>query len=133
MAAAFLGSFVPFFFSLQSKGENGLGLFFQITGTVLSIYAVLSLGRSLAIIPANRGIQTRGMFRFVRHPLYASYQIFNLGYVLNNPSRYNGMIAVVALLSQALRIYTEERLLAEDPHYVTYQKLVRWRLIPYLY
>ena len=133
VTAAFLAYFVVFLFLPRPNGENLLGLFFQITGVALSIFALLSLGRSVALMPANRGIRTQGMYCFVRHPLYASYQILNLGYVLNNPSLYNVVVAIVGLLSQVLRIYTEERLLAEDPEYAAYQKLVRWRLVPFLF
>ena len=47
---------------------------------VVSLGAFLSLGRSWGIIPANRGVKTGGLYRVVRHPIYASYVIFDAAY-----------------------------------------------------
>ncbi|MCM8776394.1 MAG: hypothetical protein NC930_08645 [Candidatus Omnitrophica bacterium] len=133
---SFTGTFAPFFFSLGE--HHGVlikpsGIMLQILGDCLTVYAVLSLNRSIGILPANRGIQTQGMYRFIRHPFYASYQVANLGYLINHPSFYNLEVALLGLLSQILRILSEERLLTQDPVYVEYQSRVRWRMIPFIF
>src|SRR5262249_50170605 len=45
----------------------------QLLGSLLAIAALLALGRSFGIVAANRGIQSHGPYRLVRHPTYASY------------------------------------------------------------
>jgi protein-S-isoprenylcysteine O-methyltransferase Ste14 len=39
------------------------------------IHARLSLGLSIGLVPADRGIVTRGVYRFVRHPIYTGLLI----------------------------------------------------------
>lgn len=131
---AFAATFLPSLFSQKQPGAlQPAGISLQILGNVLSLYAMVSLGRRLAILPANRGIQKKGLYRLVRHPLYASYQLTNLGYLINSPSSFNLLIAGLCLLTQMLRIYNEERLLEKDLLYRDYQKKVPWRLIPFLF
>ncbi len=46
----------------------------QLAALSFVIWGKISLGRSFAILPANRGVIKRdGMYRFVRHPIYAGY------------------------------------------------------------
>ena len=131
---SFIGTFAPFMFSLKNQESvHASGIAIQILGNVLSLYAILSLNRAIGILPANRGIQTEGMYRFVRHPLYVSYQIANIGYIMNHASYYNIAVALIGFLSQILRVFSEERLLAADPDYKRYIEKVRWRLIPYIF
>lgn len=131
---ASVGTLAPFFFSLEETGATKIvGVIFQILGICLVIWAVLSLNRSVGILPANRGIQTRGLYRFVRHPLYASYQVSNVGYLINHFSVYNVVILCIGLLAQSLRIFAEERHLSADPAYVAYKGKVRWRIFPFIF
>lgn len=132
--ASLTGTFAPFFFSLTNHGEpKTLGVVLQVLGSCLSLYAVLSLNRSIGILPAHRAIQTSGMYRWIRHPFYASYQVFNAGYLINHLSLYNAAVALIGLFSQILRIYSEERILLQDPLYRAYQTKVRWRMFPYIF
>ena len=108
-----------------------LGL--QIAGTLLSIAAVISLGRSFGVVAANRGVRTTGFYRFVRHPLYASYMVSFLGFVLGNLSVRNIVLIVVAFICQYLRAVAEERILGLDPEYQAYMAQVRYRFIPYIF
>lgn len=110
-----------------------IGITLQIAGALMTLYASLSLGRSWGVIPSNRSIQTKGMYRFIRHPIYASWQIFFIGYLICQPSYYNMTIGAVCFLSQIMRIFAEERLLTQDPDYVKYSDRVRWRMIPYIF
>jgi protein-S-isoprenylcysteine O-methyltransferase Ste14 len=69
----------------------------------------------------------------VRHPLYSSYVIAFLGYVVNHPSPYNMAVYVVAVALWVLRLRAEERFLLSDPAYCEFAGRVRWRLLPGLY
>ncbi len=92
--------------------------------------ATLSLGRSFGIAPADRGLRTEGMYRFVRHPLYASETLFYIGYLLANLSWTNVFGLVGAVVVFIMRIRWEEQLIEG---YSAYAQQVRWRLVPYVW
>jgi protein-S-isoprenylcysteine O-methyltransferase Ste14 len=97
---------------------------------VVSLLAFLSLGRSWGIIPANRGLKTGGLYRVVRHPIYASYIIFDVAYtVVTFTWRNLAVAATIALILYARARY-EEELLSRDPEYVAYAQRTRSMLIP---
>jgi protein-S-isoprenylcysteine O-methyltransferase Ste14 len=91
------------------------------------------LGRSFSLVAAHRGIRTGGPYRWVRHPVYASYVVAHLGYLLLNPTWWNAAVLVTVTGFQLVRIRHEEALLSEDQEYVGYRDRVRWRLIPFVY
>ena len=102
----------------------------QLVGFALALVSIGALGRSFGLVAANRGIVTRGPYRLVRHPLYSSYFLAQVGYLLENPTVRNWAVIVPAILFQAVRIHTEEECLAKDPEYAAYCRRVRWRLVP---
>lgn len=104
----------------------GLVLF----GNVVQIAAKLFLRRSFGIAPANRGIKQDGMYRFVRHPMYAGYLFVHIGILLLMPSVVNLVIYALGWWAQILRLLAEERLLSQDPTYCEYMQKTRWRLVP---
>jgi protein-S-isoprenylcysteine O-methyltransferase Ste14 len=95
-------------------------------GLMVVIAGKLSLGRSFGLIPANRGIVSSGLYRFVRHPIYLGYLITHVAFVAANPSVWND----IALLARAV---CEEHTLAKDERYRAYQVRVRWRVVPGLF
>ena len=101
----------------------------QMIGQALALSATLALGRSFGIVAANRGIQTGGLYRIVRHPLYAAYLLAFGGYVLAHPSHLNSGVLLVWVGIQMARIHAEERLLGADPCYCAYAARVRFRLL----
>lgn len=105
----------------------------QTLGTAFSVYGVASLNRCVGLLPANRGIRTGGAYRWVRHPLYASYTLANCAYLASNPSVANALICAAALAAQVLRIFQEERLLLRDPDYASYAARARWRMLPFVF
>jgi protein-S-isoprenylcysteine O-methyltransferase Ste14 len=92
-----------------------------------------TLGRSFGIVAANRGVKTRGPYRFVRHPAYVGYFISYLGYVAENPSAVNVGLLCLSTAFQLVRIREEEQLLSGDASYQSYRATVRYRLIPRVY
>jgi protein-S-isoprenylcysteine O-methyltransferase Ste14 len=110
-----------------------IGLALQLVGAVLATIAVISLGRSFGIVAANRGVRTAGLYRFVRHPLYGSYMVGYLGFLLGNLSVRNILLIVLTVLCQYARTLAEERILLQDPQYRAYAQRVRYRFIPYIF
>ena len=106
----------------------GVGL--TVAGNVVQIAAKMFLRRSFGIAPANRGIKTDGMYRVVRHPMYAGYLLVHIGVLMLMPSPLNFLIYAIGWCAQILRLLAEERLLSEDPAYRTFMTKTRWRLIP---
>lgn len=104
----------------------------QLVGASLTIFAALSLGRSYGVVPANRGVKSDGLYRFVRHPIYGSYFIGYFGFLLGNPSVRNGLMLALTLVFQVWRAVAEERVLLGDPAYKAYATRVRRRFIPFV-
>lgn len=114
----------------------GLGALFmviQMVGVAGSIASLGWLGRSFGFVAANRGVKVNGPYRLVRHPIYASYLIAAVGYLLENPSQWNLAVFLTATAFQLVRIHKEEEFLSTDPAYAAYQTRVRYRLIPFVY
>ncbi|MGM8060146.1 methyltransferase family protein [Vogesella indigofera] len=127
------GTFAPFLFRPTAWGVLPDAVVLVWLGTLLQIFSLLSLNRSIAIVAAKREIKTKGMYRYVRHPIYASYVLLFAGYVLSNTSVANVLIYALLLVLLACRIAREERHLEADPVYREYMLAVRYRLIPYVF
>jgi protein-S-isoprenylcysteine O-methyltransferase Ste14 len=116
-----------------SISESWLFEVIQFVGVAGSLWSLLSLGRSFGLVASNRGLQTRGPYRFVRHPIYAFYFFVWIGYLLESPSTRNFVVFSAAALCQFVRIYREEKFLRRDPAYEPYCRAVRYRLVPGIY
>jgi protein-S-isoprenylcysteine O-methyltransferase Ste14 len=128
-----LGTFLPLLFRPNGVEDLLAAQLAQALGTAFGVAGVLSLNRSVGLLPANRGVRSAGAYRLVRHPLYASYLVTHLGYVGSNPSAWNVAVLAGALVAQLVRIRGEERLLSHDPEYVAYSARTRWRLVPFVF
>ena len=128
---ALVGTFLPAI--VPRPGPGGLpwlGEGIQIISLAGMVAALISLGRSFAIAPADRGLRTTGLYRWVRHPLYAAEIFFYIGYLVANPSWRNLIAVIVSTVIQIVRITREEQILAG---YTSYALRVRWRLVPFVW
>jgi protein-S-isoprenylcysteine O-methyltransferase Ste14 len=82
------------------------------------------------MVPANRGIVTRGAYRFVRHPIYSGLFVAMLAFVLRNYSTATLFMAGTIVALFMLKSIVEERFLSGDPEYGAYMQRVRRRWIP---
>jgi protein-S-isoprenylcysteine O-methyltransferase Ste14 len=105
----------------------------QALGFAFAILALFFLGRSFGVVAAIRSVKTSGLYRLVRHPVYAGYLAAYGGYVLENPSTRNLILFSLGTGAQVVRIREEERVLIRDPDYRAYRVRVRYRLIPFVY
>ena len=101
-----------------------------VVSVVIILYSLLSLGRNIGFVPAQRRIVTRGAYRFVRHPIYTGTFVSLLAFVLRAFSVLNLTMAVVLIALLMLRGVVEERFLREDASYAAYLRQVRWRWFP---
>ena len=80
--------------------------------------------------PALRGLVTHGPYRVVRHPLYLSYVIANIGFNLQVWNLATLFLALIGWAAMVYRIRAEERVISRDPVWPDYVALVQYRLVP---
>lgn len=102
----------------------------QIFAILWQLASKLSLGRSFGLLPANRGIVTRGTYRIVRHPIYFGYLLGHASFLIASFTWYNLWLMCALYFFQVLRIVEEERLLKADPAYRQYMSQTKYRLLP---
>jgi protein-S-isoprenylcysteine O-methyltransferase Ste14 len=110
-----------------------LGVALQTVGLLVQVTAKVVLGRCFGLLPAVRGIVTRGPYKLVRHPIYMGYLIAHIGFLAANFSLRNALVLAVLYAAQVWRMHREELALSTDASYVAYQRNVRWRLVPGIY
>lgn len=83
--------------------------------------------------PAHVPLQTTGVYRVVRHPIYLGWMLLVFGAPTMTGTRL--VFAVVSSAYLAIAVPFEERGLigAFGPDYRAYQRKVRWRLLPGIY
>lgn len=107
-----------------------VGAALQLLGIFWQLFAKASLRRSFGILPANRGVVSRGAYRFVRHPMYLGYFVTDIGFLLVNFGLQNLLVYGCQFALQVGRIVREEQLLSADEGYRNYKGRVRYRVIP---
>jgi protein-S-isoprenylcysteine O-methyltransferase Ste14 len=101
----------------------GLGLLVVVGGK-------MSLGYSFGLLPANRGVMERGLYRIVRHPIYLGYFLTHIPFLAAHPSAWNAAVLLAGDAALIVRALYEEETLGRDPQYVRYCRTVKWRLVP---
>lgn len=136
IAATVYAAFFFVLFGMQGTTRlmpEGVGVALQTIGLVVQLVSKLALGRCFGLLPAVRGVVTRGPYRFVRHPIYLGYLIAHIGFLGTNFSWRNLVVLAVLYAAQVWRMHREEQALSNDASYVQYMRTVRWRLIPGVY
>jgi protein-S-isoprenylcysteine O-methyltransferase Ste14 len=99
------------------------------------VWASIALGFKASNL-TNRGIVSKGPYKYVRHPAYVaknlSWWIMGIPFIRNY-----GFIAIFGLAVWTfiyfLRALTEERHLSQDPDYLEYMKKVKYMFVPGLF
>ena len=99
----------------------------------LSLVSLLAMGRLFGIRPALRGLVTSGPYRLVRHPMYLSYILADIGYNLQEWNFVTLLLVLIGWVSLVCRIHAEERVLSQHAEWPAYVGLVRYRLFPGLW
>jgi protein-S-isoprenylcysteine O-methyltransferase Ste14 len=109
------------------------GFVLQLAGLVLVIGSLVALGRSFGFVAADRGVVTRGPYALVRHPVYVSYLLIEVGYVAQALSWRNVAVVICVTACNIGRIVAEEKVLSGSTDYLRYRESVRFRLLPGLW
>jgi protein-S-isoprenylcysteine O-methyltransferase Ste14 len=115
------------------EGWPGGGLVLVIFAAGLSLVTLLTLGTLFGVRPAVRGLATRGPYKFVRHPMYLSYILADIGYNLQEWNVVTLLLVLVGWASLVYRIQAEERVLSQHSGWPGYAASVRSRLLPGLW
>jgi protein-S-isoprenylcysteine O-methyltransferase Ste14 len=99
-------------------------------GAVLSIVSLWTLGRRFGIRPALRGLAVDGPYRVVRHPMYLSYVLGDIGYNLQECNVGTAALVMIGWIAMVYRIEREEHVMAHHPEWAAYTRAVRFRLLP---
>jgi protein-S-isoprenylcysteine O-methyltransferase Ste14 len=109
------------------------GLVLVTLAAGLSLVSLLAIGRFFGIRPALRGLVTNGPYRFVRHPMYLSYVLADIGYNLQEWNFVTLLLVLVGWTSLLYRIHAEERVISQHADWPAYVASVRYRLFPCLW
>ena len=106
------------------------GLVLVTLAAALSLVSLLTMGKRFGVRPALRGLVTSGPYGFVRHPMYLSYIVADIGYNLQEWNFVTLLLVLVGWMSLVYRIHAEERVLSQHAEWPAYMILVRHRLFP---
>jgi protein-S-isoprenylcysteine O-methyltransferase Ste14 len=112
--------------------ETG-GLVLVLLAAFLSVASLLTLGRWFGVRPALRGLATTGPYRLVRHPMYLSYLLADIGYNLEEWNVGTVLLVAAGWMSLVYRIHVEEQVLCRHAGWPDYVARVRFRLVPGLW
>jgi protein-S-isoprenylcysteine O-methyltransferase Ste14 len=133
---AILSTIYIYAFDIESQPDVTQSMFGETlinAGAVLCLFSMLSLGRCFGLLPICRGVQTGGSYRIVRHPIYASYILMDVGLIASYPSIINAVLVLLGLGLFIGRIHYEEQLLQRVDSYREYMVSVKYRVCPYIY
>src|SRR6185295_10067617 len=83
--------------------------------------------------PTEGGLVTSGPYRYIRHPIYATFCLFTLAGAAAHWSWSSGLFGGLILGSAVVRIFCEEALVgARYPEYAQY-KSATWRMMPFVF
>ena len=113
-----------------------LGNFLIVAGAylVFLVFRENSFASATIEIAEDQRVVSTGPYSVVRHPMYTGALFWLIGTPLALGS-YWGLAAIIAMMPVlAWRLVDEERFLARHlAGYVEYQKMVRYRLIPFIW
>ncbi len=99
------------------------------SGLVLAAWARASLGRAFQVPPDPKSdveLQTGGIYKVLRHPMYTAVALLTVGLFLARPSVPMAAVGLFLVIVLLLKSRHEERLLLERyPAYETYRSRTR--------
>ena len=97
-------------------------------------YLIKTQGEPSGDIEDTTKLIKSGVYRYIRHPLYASLLLFGLGAFLKDPSFLGGILGVILIISveKTSRIEEEYNMIQFGEQYSQYCEETK-RFIPFIY
>ncbi|CAN5269719.1 isoprenylcysteine carboxylmethyltransferase family protein [soil metagenome] len=121
-----------FYLPGERLAPQWLTLSVVVIGFLLTIWARLSLGRNIGLVPAQREIVSTGAYRWVRHPIYTGIFLSLIASTLADYAPRNLMLSVIWAGLFAYKSFVEEGFLKQSEEYAEYMRKVRWRWVPFV-
>lgn len=127
------GTIPPHYLLNQTDGIQYIGYMLATFGTIISVKSMkgISVKRFIGLSPhddlkENDGLVTEGLYRWVRHPLYAGLILVIMGYFFFLPTLASIIHLIALLVYLPVGIYFEEKKLISlhGQAYIDYQKTV---------
>jgi protein-S-isoprenylcysteine O-methyltransferase Ste14 len=133
LAAFFSG--ILFIWQPQTGGdtENMISNIIIFTSNILGIFTIINLGKSFGILIAIREIKTKGLYSYVRHPMYGTDILLRIGFTVSHFTLFTVLLVVISILCYLYRAILEEKYLSSQDEYKLYVKKVKIRFIPYIF
>ena len=107
-----------------------VGLLIIVIAFVILLVAIKDLGRNLSPFPRplnNSDLVTKGIYRFMRHPMYYSLIFISFGVFITKLSIYYLFLSISLSLIIKLKIALEEQYLKNKfKNYLLYKKEVKY-------
>lgn len=121
-----LGSliFIDYHSKFDVRRFIALGTFCEILGIIGIGVSARGLGKSLTAMPVPKlggELSTGGLYRFVRHPMYASVLLFSFGMALHSGYVFRYVVTGLLMILLYFKSVYEEKYLAQIyPEYLKY-------------
>ncbi len=110
-----------------------LGDLLVAAGLSVAMLVVIQNNYAAATITVEAGqtVASGGLYKFVRHPMYAADLVMMVGMPLALGSYWGLLLVIPGVVALVFRILDEEKLLTQDlPGYREYAQHVPYRLVP---
>jgi protein-S-isoprenylcysteine O-methyltransferase Ste14 len=122
-------SSVPAWLCLLGDVLIAAGIGFAMLVIVQNNYAAATV-----TVETGQSVASRGLYTFVRHPMYVGNVIMMVGIPLALGSYWGLLLVIPGVLVLVSRILDEEKLLTQELQgYREYTQRVRYRLLPYVW
>ncbi len=136
--AAVAGAYIGVFIVLQPPQQLPIAVHFIsvlliLGGVSFALYSIVTLGRSISLVPEARRLVMGGPYAVIRHPIYLGEALALSGITLEHLTRWSLLIFTLQCVFQFVRMTKEEQvLLGAFPEYKNYMNHTK-RLLPGLY